>query len=405
VKHFPRFSGIAAIIAATTLLLACGSDDNNTSTTKATPAAPAATQAAVTTSAPATQAAAATSAASTQAAASTYQPKKVASSVTLQGAGATFPAPIYMKMFEDYNKFDSNVKVNYQAIGSGGGITNFTQKTVDFGASDAFLTDQQYADAGGKDNVILIPTVLGAIVLTYNLPGFNGEIKLTPDTLAGIFMGDIKKWNDAKLKADNGSVNLPDADITVVHRSDGSGTTNGFTTYLSLVNQTWKDKVGAGTSVQWPTGVGGNGNDGVTAQVKQIPGAIGYVELFYATQNKLPTMTLKNKAGNFIKPTLDATAAAATDTSSITPDLNLNLFNTSGAQAYPIVTATWLLLYKNNTDELKGNALVNLVWWMTHDGQKLTTDLGYAPLPKEIVPKVEARLKLVQAAGKPVIPQ
>lgn len=398
-----RISGIAALLTVSTMLLACGSGDDDKKTSNPTAAAPASTQVSVPpVSGGATQAAA-TSSAGAQASAAAYTPKKVSGSVTLQGAGATFPAPIYTKMFEEYTKFDSNVKTNYQAVGSSGGIKNFTEKTVDFGASDAFLTDKQYEDMGGKDKVIMIPTVLGSIVLTYNLPGVNGEVKLSPETLAGIYLGEIKKWTDPKVKADNGTMSLPDADIVVVRRSDGSGTTNGFTSYLSMVSQSWKDKVGAGTSVQWPVGVGGQGNDGVTGQVKQVPGAIGYVELSYATLNKLPVISMKNKNGKFVKPTLESTAAAAADLSAVTEDLNLNLLNTAGDAAYPIVSATWLILSKNYDNDLKGQAIVNMVWWMTHDGQRFAGEIGYAPLPRELLPKVEARLKLLQAAGKPVI--
>lgn len=389
-KHILRITGITVLIAASTVMLACGSGDDGNKSSNSTPGAPGATQVIVPT-------------AGSGQTAGGYTPRKLSGSVTLQGAGATFPAPIYTKMFEEYSKFDSNVKTNYQAIGSSGGIKNFTEKTVDFGASDAFLTDKQYQDAGGKNNVIMIPTVLGAIVLTYNLPGVRGDINLSPENLAGIYLGEIKKWNDAKLKSDNPNVSLPDAEITVVRRSDGSGTTSGFTSYLSLISTAWKDKVGAGTSVQWPVGIGGQGNDGVTGQVKQVPGSIGYVELSYATLNKLPVLSVKNKNGRFVKPTLETTAAAAADLSSVTDDLNLNLLNAAGDNAYPIVSATWLILNRNYENELKGNAVANLVWWMTHEGQRFAGEIGYAPLPAELLTKVEARLKLIEAAGKPVI--
>src|SRR5262249_45325163 len=245
-------------------------------------------------------------------------------------------------------------------------------------------------DAGGADNVFMIPTVLGSIALTWNLPGYSGGLKLTPETLAGIFLGEIKKWNDPKLKADNPGVNLPDADIAVVHRSDGSGTTNNFTGYLSLVSQTWKDKVGTANSVEWPTGIGASGNDGVTGSIKQTPGSIGYVELNYALSNNLPVADLKNKAGKFVTPSLVSTAAAAKDVTVIKDNLDLNLLNTPGDAAYPIVTATWLIVNKNYADELKGQAIINMLWWITHsDGQALAPPLQYARLPDELVTKVE----------------
>lgn len=395
VKHWAL---VGLLATGVVVGLACGSsgDDKAKSSTAAVPAV---TQAA------STQAAGTSAAAASATAAGGYQVQKVASSVTLNGAGASFPEPFYSKAFDEYNKkVDSNVRVNYQGIGSSGGIKNFTEKTVDFGASDAFMTEKQIADAGGAESLFQIPTALGAVVLTYNLPGFNGTIKMTPEILTDIFTGDIKKWNDARIKAENSGAALPDAEIAVVYRSDGSGTTTTFTSYLANVSAKWKDGPGAGTSVKWPTGVGAAQNAGVAGQVKQIPGSIGYVELVYAEQNKLPTVELKNKNGKYVKATLAATAAAAADPSLVKDDLNANLINAAGDTAYPIVTMTYILAYRAYSDELKGNAVVNVLWWLTHDeGAKVAGNLGYAPLPKEVVTKVEAKLMQITAGGKPVI--
>jgi phosphate transport system substrate-binding protein len=327
----------------------------------------------------------------------------VASSVSLNGAGATFPNPLYTKAFDEYNKFDSNVKINYQSIGSSGGIKNFTEKTVDFGGTDAFLTDQQLTEAGGAAQVFHIPTAIGAVVLTYNLPGFNGTLRMTPELLVDILTGSVKKWNDAKIKAENTGAGLPDAEIAWVHRSDGSGTTSIFTNYLAAVSPKWKSDVGAGTSVKWPVGIGAQGNEGVTGQIKNTPGALGYVELIYAEANKLPTMELKNKAGKYIKPSLQSTSAAAQDLSNVPDDLRATIVNASGDAAYPIAGFTWILIRKDQTDELKATALTNMLWWLTHDGQKIAERLRYAPLPAEIVAKVEPKLRQINVNGKPII--
>lgn len=392
-RHRTRILTLGVTVLVTALAIACGGGDDNTQT-KGT-AAPAATQAAATR--------AVTGGATAAAARAGYTPKKSASSVSLNGAGATFPAPFYTKAFDEYNKFDPKVKVNYQAIGSGGGIKNFTEKTVDFGATDAYMTEKQIADAGGPEAVIHIPTALGSVVLTWNLPGYTGGLKLSPELLADIYLGEIKKWNDSRIKAENVGASLPDAEIALVYRSDGSGTTNTFTSYLSLVSDKWKSAVGSGTTVKWPAGIGASGNDGVAGQIKQTPGAFGYVELVYAEQNKLPTAELKNKAGTYVKPSPQSTAAAAADTSAVKDDLSANLLNAAGDKAYPIVTMTWILAYRNYTDELKGNAIVNLLWWLTHDGQKVAEQLQYAPLPREVVATIEGKLKLITAAGRPVI--
>jgi phosphate transport system substrate-binding protein len=385
-----RIFGICLLALAMTFGFACGSDDKDAASTSATPWV---TQAAATATNP------------TAAAAGTYRPRKVVSSVNLSGAGATFPNPFYTKAFDEYRSFDSNVKVNYQSIGSSGGIKNFTEKTVDFGATDAYMTNEQLTAAGGPGNVFHIPTAAGAVVVTFNIPNFSGSLKLSPETLSGIFLGDIKKWNDPKLVADNAGVNLPNANIAVVHRADGSGTTNTFTSYLAKVSPVWKERVGAGTSVKWPTGIGANGNEGVTGQIKQTPGALGYVELIYAEQNKLPTAELKNKAGTFVKPSLAATSAALADPNAVNKDtLNADLLDTAGETAYPIVTLTWLLVYKNQPDQLKAEALTNVLWWLTHGpGQQVASNLQYAPLPREILPAIEAKLRQISVGGTPVI--
>ncbi len=321
---------------------------------------------------------------------------------TLNGAGATFPAPLYTKWFEEYNKL-TNVKVNYQAIGSGGGIKGITDKTVDFAGSDAPMTDEQLKAAKGQ--IFHIPSALGAIVLIHNIPNVNAKLKFTGDTIAGIFMGDITKWNDPKLVADNPDLANVNQDIVVVHRSDGSGTTFGFTDYLSKVNATWKQKVGNSTSVNWPVGLGGSGNPGVAGEVKQSPYSIGYVELIYAVQNKLSYAQVKNKAGRFIDPSLDSvTAAAASAAQTIPSDLRFSIVDAPGDTAYPICTATWLLAYKDMDDQAKGIALTRLLWWATHDAQRLNKDLEYATVPTQIAARSEEFIRQISVGGKSVFP-
>ncbi|MGZ3459884.1 MAG: phosphate ABC transporter substrate-binding protein PstS [Archangium sp.] len=320
-----------------------------------------------------------------------------ADDVLVNGAGATFPAPLYTKWFSEYNKLHPNLKFNYQAIGSGGGIQQVTNGTVDFGASDAPMKDEQLAKV---PNTLHIPTVMGAVVLTYNVPGLS-ELKLTPEALADIFLGKVTKWNDPALAKENPGAKLPDTDITVVHRSDGSGTSNIFTDYLSKVSPEWKSRVGAGTSVKWPTGLGAKGNDGVTGQVKQVPGALGYVELAYATQNKLPVAALKNHDGHFVKPTLESTSAAAAGIE-IPEDFRVSITDAKGKDAYPMAAFTYLLVQKDQKDAVKGEAIVKFIDWAIHDGQKMAAPLDYAPLPKPVVAKVEQKLKSITVAGKPV---
>lgn len=306
----------------------------------------------------------------------------------INGAGATFPYPIYSKWFDEYAKVDSSVRFNYQSIGSGGGQKQIMAQTVDFGASDGPMSDDNLSKAPGK--LLHIPTVAGAVVMVSNLPG-NPSLKLDGDTIAGIYLGQIKKWNDPKIAATNPGVKLPDNDIVVVHRSDGSGTTFIFTDYLSKVSPEWKSKAGNNTSVSWPTGIGGKGNEGVSGQVKQTPGAIGYVELIYAIQNKMPYADIKNSAGEFVKPTLESVTAAL-GTADIPDDFRFSMTNAPGKDAYPIAGATWLLVYQQQKDANKGKKLVEFLKWAMTKGEAMAKSLDYAPLPDSIQQRVLKRV-------------
>ena len=320
----------------------------------------------------------------------------------LLGAGSTFGYPIYSKMFSDYSAANAGIQTNYQSIGSGGGIKQLMSKTVDFGASDAFLSDDDMTKAPAP--VVQFPTCLGAVVVSYNIPG-NPELKLTPDLLAGIFLGTITKWNDDKIKAENPGVDLPASDITVAHRSDGSGTSYIFTDYLSKVNADWKSKVGVGKSPNWPVGLGGKGNEGVAGVIKQTPGAIGYVELTYALQNQMSFASLKNAAGNFVKPSLESTSLCANG--DIPADTRISVSNSTVDQAYPISSFTWIMIYKeqkyDNRSKEKATNLVKELWWMLHDGQKDCNPLNYAPLPAKAVTAAEAVLKSVTYDNQPIL--
>jgi phosphate transport system substrate-binding protein len=318
------------------------------------------------------------------------------SPLLVTGAGATFPFPLYSKWFSDYNKLKPDMRFNYQSIGSGGGIKQITERTVDFGATDAPMDEGELAKAPG---IVHVPTVLGAVVVTYNAP-VEG-LKLTPETLAAIYLGEITKWNDPKLAKDNAGAKLPDAPITVAHRSDGSGTTYVFTDYLTKISPAWKEKAGTGKSVKWPVGLGGKGNEGVTGLVKGTPNSIGYVELAYANQNKLSVASIKNREGNFVKPTLEATSAAAAGVE-LPPDFRVSITDPKGKDAYPISSFTYLLVYKDQADKAKGEALVSFLWWAIHDGQKVAASLDYAQLPKPVVERVERTLQSVTVQGKPV---
>ena len=306
----------------------------------------------------------------------------------INGAGATFPYPIYSKWFDAYTKVDPSVRFNYQSIGSGGGQKQILAQTVDFGASDGPMSDDNLAKAPGK--LLHIPTVAGADVVAYNLPG-NPKLKLDADTIAGIFLGQIKKWGDPKITALNAGAKLPDQEIVVVHRSDGSGTTYIWTDYLSKISPEWKTKVGTNTSVNWPTGIGGKGNEGVAGQIKQTPGALGYVELIYAIQNKMPYADVKNSAGEFVTPTLESITAALA-TAEIPDDFRFSMTNAPGKDAYPICGATWLLVYQQQKDPAKGKKLVEFLKWAAKDGEKMAKDLNYAPLPESVQQRVLKRI-------------
>ena len=316
-----------------------------------------------------------------------------AKDVELIGAGATFPYPLYSKMFDVYNK-DYGVKVNYQAIGSGGGIRQLINKTVDFGGSDAIMSDKDLAEASAP--VLHIPTCAGAVVPTYNLTG-DPQLRFTPDVIADIFLGKITKWNDPRISGINPGMKLPNTNITVVHRSDGSGTTFIFSDYLSKVSPEWKEKVGTGPSLNWPAGLGGKGNPGVAGLVKQTPGSIGYVELIYALQNKMPFGMVKNKKGKFVSATLASTSKAA-DTN-LPDDMKVSLTDSDAPEGYPISGFTWILVYKEQNygekSEEKAKELVKLLWWMTHEGQKNAEPLEYAPLSKRAVGKAEKLIKFI----------
>lgn len=312
---------------------------------------------------------------------------------TLNGAGATFPYPMYSKWFSDYHTLHPDIQINYQSIGSGGGIRQVLAQTVDFGASDGPMTDQQLAEA--KFKILHIPTVMGAVVPAYNIPGVTGEIKFTPEALAGIFLGKISKWNDSAITSANPGINFPSTDIIVVHRSDGSGTTYIFTDYLSKVSPEWASGPGRGTSVKWPVGLGGKGNEGVAGQIRQLPGSIGYVELIYAVQNKIPYGVVRNAAGVYVKASLESVTAAAASMKNMPADFRVSITNAPGKDAYPICSFTWLLIPQVSKDPAKGKILHDFLNWMVDEGQKETAALTYAPLPANVAAKVKEAIKQV----------
>ncbi|MFA3781454.1 phosphate ABC transporter substrate-binding protein PstS [Melioribacteraceae bacterium 4301-Me] len=322
----------------------------------------------------------------------------------LNGAGATFPYVIYMKWFDEYKK-ETGVQFNYQSIGSGGGIRQIIEGTVDFGASDGPMNDQQLHEALQKrgTEILHIPTVLGAVVVGYNLPNIGKGLKLDGVTLADIFLGKIKKWNDARIKVLNPDLILPDRYIVVAHRSDGSGTTFIFTDYLSKVSKEWETKVGRGTSVNWPVGLGGKGNEGVAGLIKQTQGSIGYIELAYAVQNNTPYAYIKNKAGNFAEPSFESvTAAAEGAANNMPPDLRVSITNADGKNSYPISGFTWLLIYKDIKNPSKASAIVKFLKWAMTKGQSFATSLYYAPLPKSVVKLCENKINTITSNGKKV---
>ncbi len=321
---------------------------------------------------------------------------------TLIGAGSSFDYPLFSKQFSEYNK-TAGLKVNYQSVGSGAGISQLTNKTVDFGASDATMNGKQ--DSALSSPAIHIPVTAGAVVLSYNLPDVKDTLMLSPDVLAGIFMGTITKWNDPKIAAINKGVKLPSTTILIAHRSDGSGTTNIFTTYLAKVSPDWMSKVGKGSAVNWPVGLGGKGNEGVAGTVKQTPGAIGYIELAYAIQNNMPYAKIQNKAGNFITPTIASVTAAANI--QIPADSKVSLTNTDAADGYPIASFSWVLIYKeqkyNDRSLDRATKLLKLLSWMIHDGQQFSSALNYAPLSPAAVSTGDAILKSATYDGKPIL--
>jgi phosphate transport system substrate-binding protein len=379
----PRFR--VALLAASALVAACG----GASTASPTPAA-----------------SGAASAATADPCGVPVKTKCSTEAQGLTGAGATFPGPIYTKWVDEYNKL-TGVQINYQSVGSGAGIKAFTDKTADFGASDVALTDAQVAAVSG--GLYMVPTVMGAVVPTYNIPNVTATLKFTPDALAGIFLGTVTKWNDPKIAFENSGVTLPDMAITTVHRSDSSGTTGVFTDYLAKVSADWKSKVGAATSVNWPGGVGSSGNAGVAGTVKQTPGAVGYVELIYAIQNKLGYGVVKNAAGKYVEASLDSTSKAAEGFSM--PDLGkltgeqakLSITNSTNADAWPISTFTFLLIAKDYSDKGKAQAILRFAWWGSHEGQAFSKDLGYAPLPSGVVKSTEDVLRSVTSGGSKVL--
>jgi phosphate transport system substrate-binding protein len=374
-----RFASVVVIAAASlTALVACGgtSSSDKTATAAAKPA-----------TAPA---AGVTKAATSVSGSSIPSDIGKSDSAKLTGAGATFPTPLYTRWFSDYkSSIAPGVEVNYQSIGSGGGIKGITDKTVDFGASDAPMADNELAAAPAP--IQHVPTTLGAIVMTYNLDGVTTPLELDGDTIAKIYLGKITKWNDPAIAGQNADVTLPSADIAVVHRSDGSGTSFVFTDYLSHVSADWKAGPGTSKNPQWPVGLGGQGNEGVSQQVKQNKNSIGYVELVYTKQNNLPAAQLKNKAGDYVTPSTDSTSLAASGVT-IPADYRTSIVDSPTKGAYPISSFTYILLYKEQGDARKAKALVDLLWWAVHDGQNTTTELGYAPLPKEVVTMVEKTL-------------
>jgi phosphate transport system substrate-binding protein len=300
---------------------------------------------------------------------------------------------MYSKWFSEYHKAHPEVEINYQSIGSGGGIRQVLAGTVDFGASDGPMSDEQLSQS--KTKILHIPTVLGAVVPAYNVPGVTVEVKFTPQALADIFLGKVTSWNDKEITSANPGVNFPNQEIIVLHRSDGSGTTYIFTDYLSKISSEWQNGPSKGTSVKWPKGLGGKGNEGVAGMIRQMPGSIGYIELIYAVQNKIPYGIMKNASGNFIKASLESVTAAAASAPKMPADFRVSITNAPGKDAYPISSFTWLLIPAQSKDAAKGKILADFLSWMVNDGQKMTADLTYAPLPDNVAAKVKDAIKQV----------
>lgn len=322
--------------------------------------------------------------------------------VKIQGAGSTFINPLMQKWVSEYGKINPNIRIDYQSIGSGGGIKQTKERTVQFGATDVAMKDEDLKSAPAE--IIHIPVILGAVVLTYNLPQVEKPLRFSPDVIADIFLGKINRWDDARIKAENPDANLPSAAITVVHRSDGSGTSAVFTNYLSKVSPEWKTKVGEGTSPSFPVGLGGKGNEGVTGQIKQTPNTVGYVELAYAVKNKLPVAEIKNRAGQYIVPNFETVTNAAAESLADTPeDLRVSITDAAGARAYPIASYVYIVLYKDLPDERNGKALVDFLLWAINDGQSFAQPLYYSPLPQQIVKRATAKVNLITYDGKPLL--
>jgi phosphate transport system substrate-binding protein len=312
---------------------------------------------------------------------------------SLNGAGATFPYPMYSKWFSEYHKLHPDVEINYQSIGSGGGIRQVLAGTVDFGASDGPMSDEQLAQA--KIKILHIPTVLGAVVPAYNVSGLSGELRFSPETIANICLGKINNWNDKAIAEDNPGIKLPDRPIVLVHRSDGSGTNYIFTDYLSKVSPEWKQRVGKGTSVNWPVGLGAKGNEGVAGMIRQMDGAFGYVELIYAVENKIPYAAIRNSAGSWLKGSLEGATAAAASVKNMPADFRVSITNAPGKDAYPIASFTWLLIPVQAKDQTRGKIMVDFLHWMLESGESMTTQLDYAPLPANVSAKVAEAIKQV----------
>ena len=317
-----------------------------------------------------------------------------AAQTKLNGAGATFPYPMYSKWFNEYHNQHPEIEINYQSIGSGGGIRQVTAGTVDFGATDGPMSDQQLADA--KFKIIHLPTVLGAVVPAYNIPGVKDELKFTPEVLAGIYLGRITSWNDPAIAKANSGVSLPNQPIIVVHRSDGSGTTYVWTDYLSKISSEWNNQAGKGTSVKWPVGLGAKGNEGVAGMIRQMDGAFGYVELIYAVQNNISYGSVKNAAGSFVKASLDSTTAAAASVKAMPADFRVSITNAPGKEAYPISSFTWLLVPADWKDKTKQKVMVDFLNWMLDQGQNMTAQLNYAPLPDAVKQKEREAIKTIR---------
>ena len=320
--------------------------------------------------------------------------------IALNGVGATFPYPLYSKWITEYNRLRPEIRINYQSIGSGGGVRQIVAGTVDFGATDVPMLEGEASGAAGE--LLHVPTAVGSVVVCYRLEGLQADLKLTPAVLARIFLGELERWNASEITALNPGVTLPDLPITVIYRTDGSGTTAIFTQFLAQLSDSWRARIGAGKMVRWPAGMGAKGNEGVTGHLQAMPGAIGYTELAYATQNHLPHVAIKNHAGNFVGPA-PAAAVAAAEAVPMPDELHVWLAEAQGAQAYPLAAYTYLLVYRDAREPAKGEALAEFLWWAIHDGQRYTTELDYAPLPKNVVTKVEGALRTLRANGKRVL--